>query len=96
MAPNAPAAAASAGVAIHAKTVPRTSIINPKRGTKETSTSFKISALGGISAASGLGAIDGFIQALITTQAIYKLASKSPGKIAAANNLKGDNCAITE
>ena len=91
MAPNAPAAAASAGVAIPAKIVPKTNIIKPNKGTKETSTSFKISALGGMSSAGGLGAIDGFSQALVTAYAMYKPANISPGKIAAANNLNGDN-----
>ena len=91
MAPKAPAAAASAGVAIPAKIVPKTNIINPKSGTKETSTSFKISPLGGISSSGGLGAMEGFIQALVTAYVIYKPASNNPGKIAAANNLKGDN-----
>jgi hypothetical protein len=58
--------AASAGVAIPAKIVPSTNIINPNNGTKETKTSFKISALGGISSAGGFGAIEGFNQALVT------------------------------
>ncbi len=44
----------------------------------------------------GLGAIDGFSQALKTAYPIYKLANNNPGKIAAAKSLKGDNCAITE
>ena len=66
MAPKAPAAAASAGVAIPAKIVPRTNIINPKSGTNDTNTSFKISARGGISSALGFGAIEGLIQALKT------------------------------
>ena len=91
MAPNAPAAAASAGVAIPAKIVPSTNIINPNKGTKETNTSFRISALGGISSAGGLGAIEGFNHALVTAYAIYKPANISPGKIAAANNLNGES-----
>ena len=41
-------------------------IINPNNGTKETKTSFKISALGGISSAGGLGAKEGFNHALVT------------------------------
>ena len=49
-----------------AEIFPSTNIINPKRGTKETNTSFKISALGGISSAGGLGAMDGLSQALKT------------------------------
>ena len=79
-----------------AKIVPRTNIIKPNKGTKETSTSFKISDLGGISSAGGLGAIDGLNHALVTAYAIYSPAYINPGKIAAANNLNGDNCAITE
>ena len=39
---------------------------NANKGTKETNTSLKISALGGISSFGGLGAIDGFNQALVT------------------------------
>ena len=35
-------------------------------------------------------------QALVTAYAMYKPANINPGKIAAANNLNGDNCAITE
>ena len=49
-----------------------------------------------MSSAGGLGAIDGFNQALKTAYPIYKLANNNPGKIAAAKSLKGDNCAITE
>ena len=59
-------AAASAGVAIPAKIGPSTTIIKPNKGTKDTSTSFKISALGGISSAGGLGAIEGLSHALKT------------------------------
>tara|TARA_Y100000996_G_scaffold11223_1_gene9113 strand:+ start:305 stop:505 length:201 start_codon:yes stop_codon:yes gene_type:complete len=66
-------------------------MIRPNKGTNETSTSFKISDLGGISSAGGLGAIEGLNQALVTAYAIYKPANINPGKIAAANNLKGDN-----
>jgi hypothetical protein len=69
-------------VAIPAKIVPSTNIINPNKGTNETNTSFKISALGGISSAGGLGAIDGFSQALKTAYPIYKLANIYSGKIA--------------
>ena len=41
-----------------------TKIIKENRGKKETSTSLKITAVGGISSAAGFGAIDGFNQAL--------------------------------
>ena len=44
-----------------------------------------ISDLGGISSAGGLGAMDGFIQALVTAYPMYKPESNNPGKIAAAN-----------
>ena len=44
----------------------------------------------------GLGAIEGLSHALVTAYVIYNPASIKPGKIAAANNLNGDNCAITE
>ena len=50
-----------------AKIVPRTNIINENNGTKDTKTSFKISALGGISSAAGLGAKDGLKYALMIT-----------------------------
>ena len=49
-----------------------------------------------MSSAAGFGAIEGFIQALVTAYAMYKPANNNPGKIAAANSLNGDNCAITE
>ena len=42
-------------------------IIKENNGTKDTKTSFKISALGGISSAAGLGAKDGLKYALIIT-----------------------------
>ena len=62
----APAAAASAGVAIPARIVPKTNIIKENKGKKDTRTSFKITAVGGISSAAGFGAIEGFNQALNT------------------------------
>ena len=43
-----------------------TKIINENNGKNETKTSFIITAVGGISSAAGLGAIDGFNQALKT------------------------------
>ena len=60
-------------------------------GTNETKTSFKISALGGISSAAGFGANEGLKYALIITYKIYNPANIKPGNIAAANNLNGDN-----
>ena len=42
-------------------------MISENKGTNETKTSFKISALGGISSAAGFGANEGFKYALIIT-----------------------------
>tara|TARA_B100001121_G_C18218863_1_gene402721 strand:+ start:369 stop:539 length:171 start_codon:yes stop_codon:yes gene_type:complete len=55
-----------------------------------------MTAVGGISSAAGFGAKDGFSQALVTAYKMYRPASIKPGKIAAANNRKGESCAITE
>ena len=60
IAPKAPTPAASAGVARPPKIVPSTKMIRENNGRKDTKTSFKITDLGGISSAGGLGAIDGF------------------------------------
>jgi hypothetical protein len=71
-------------------------MISEKSGRKETNTSLIISDLGGISSLGGLGAIEGLKYALVIAYPIYSPARTKPGNIAAANNLKGDNCAITE
>ena len=49
-----------------------------------------------MSSLGGFGAIDGLKYARVTAYIIYKPANNNPGKIAAANNLSGDSCAITE
>lgn len=89
--PKAPTAAASAGVAIPARIVPRTKSIKVNRGKNDTTTSFAITPLGGISYAFGFGASSGFHIAKPIAYKIYKLASNNPGSIAAANNLSGDS-----
>ena len=48
----------------------------------------KISDLGGMSSAGGLGAIEGFSQALVTAYAIYKPANINPGKLQLQKVLK--------
>ena len=45
-------------------------MINENNGRKETNTSLRISPVGGMSSFGGLGAIDGFNQALVTAYAI--------------------------
>jgi hypothetical protein len=49
-----------------------------------------------MSSLGGFGAIDGLKYARVTAYIIYNPANNNPGKIAAANNLSGDSCAITE